>query len=163
MGKIIKSNDLDINEIIVQTRAGSNISNAQSLFFSVWEKSQFPDIMKRYNNVKFRADISAIYNCHGLTFANRRTSIYYTEEIFKILLEDNYQEISACGTLPGDIIIYIAKNGDVEHSGLVISEPDQQLKIPLVLSKWGKYKEAIHYATNCPYDKTRIKYYRVIG
>ena len=74
--------------------------------------------------------------------------------------DDNYKNIENDKILPGDIILYFSDNGDIEHSGIVISEPSQYLKIPDVLSKWGKYKEVIHAANVCPYTYN-VKYYRV--
>ncbi len=46
------------------------------------------------------------YNCHGLTFAARRTWIHEPSELLKILEDDDYEEVTN-GILPGDIAIYI--------------------------------------------------------
>ncbi len=161
MSIIISENELNRRSIRVQTRKGNDIFNSQSFIISDHEKSQFPDIRKKFTSVNFRSLPSAIYNCHGLVFASRRTGIDDTEEIYKILKDDNYTEILLADVLPGDIIIYFSSNGDAEHSGVVISKPDPQLHIPQVYSKWGNYCEAIHYANYCPYDYSNVKFYRV--
>lgn len=154
--------ELDRGSIIVQTRKGNDISNNQSFLISNFEKSQFPDIRKKYSDVIFRSYPTAIYNCHGLTFASKRTGIYETEDVYKILKDDNYKEVLRDEVLPGDIILYFSSDGDIEHSGIVISEPQSILSIPKVYSKWGKYCEAIHYANMCPYDFSNVRYYRVV-
>lgn len=46
------------------------------------------------------------YNCHGLTFASRRTQISQPSEVAKILADDDYTEISLKNVMVGDIAIY---------------------------------------------------------
>lgn len=160
---IIRSkSELDRSSIVVQTRKGNDISNSQSFLISNFERSQFPHLKRRYSNVIFRSRPTAVYNCHGLTFASKRTGIHETEEVYKILKDDNYKEVSLNEVLPGDIILYFSSDGDIEHSGVIISEPEPMLLIPKVYSKWGKYCEAIHYANMCPYNFSNVRYYRVI-
>lgn len=162
MSIITSESEAERGSIIVQTRKGSEISNCQSFIISSFEKSLFPDYVDKYRNVIFRSHPTGIYNCHGLVFASRRTGIDDSREILKILREDNYKEISRDEVLPGDIILYFAEDGDIEHSGIVISRPDSVLHIPKVYSKWGRYREAIHYANDCEYDFSQTKYYRVL-
>jgi hypothetical protein len=96
-----------------------------------------------------------------MVFANKRTCIENPEEITKILKDDKYEEIDVNYVLPGDIIIYYDSNGDLEHAGVVISEPDSTFKIPKVISKWGSCGEAIHYANRSPYNYANVKFYRI--
>jgi hypothetical protein len=148
--------------IVVETRRGTRIPNYQSHEFSAFEMNQFHDIERDYPQVEFRTPLpNPIYNCHGLTFASRRTGIYDSGALDTILREDGYTEVDRNSVLPGDIILYFGDGGDIEHSGVIISEPDQQLHVPKVVSKWGRYKEAVHWANNCPYDFGRVRYYRV--
>jgi hypothetical protein len=149
-------------DIVVQTRKANNITNNQCHESSAFEKNQFPEYEKKYPRVTYRTPPIPIYNCHGLTFASRRTRIFRSEEVRKILLDDGYSEIEKDKVKPGDIIIYYAEDGDVEHSGLVVSEPDKYFRIPSVVSKWGSYREVIHVANDCPYTFVNVKYYRVI-
>ena len=95
------------------------------------------------------------YNCHGLTFASRRTWIQPTE-IAKILKDDEYEQVSLEEVLPGDIVLYV-QNGDVEHSGVVMSRGP----IPMVLSKWGPSHEVIHRVNDCEYNSAQFLYYRI--
>jgi hypothetical protein len=70
------------------------------------------------------------YNCHGLTFASRRSNLEFSE-IFQILEEDDYQHVDRKDVMPGDIVVFISTGqikgstpGDVEHSGIVVEHPD---------------------------------------
>jgi hypothetical protein len=96
-----------------------------------------------------------------LVFATRRTNIDDSLEVQKIIKQDNYEEIDVKKVLPGDIIIYYADDNDAEHSGIVISVPDDVLPIPNVISKWGQLEEYIHPANQCPYHFINAKYYRM--
>jgi hypothetical protein len=81
--------------------------------------------------------------------------------LHKILEHDEYDVVAPEDILPGDIIIYWGQKGDIEHSGIVVDKGDPMLKIPLIISKWGKFKELIHRANNCPYNYINSKYYRI--
>lgn len=94
-----------------------------------------------------------------MTFGSRRSAIWDAQEILKILKEDDYKLVQDIKNVQkGDIIIYLAKNGDVEHSGLVIGKRE---RLPLILSKWGYGKEAVHVFNMCPYDSSTVQYYRI--
>lgn len=99
------------------------------------------------------------YNCHGMTFAARRTWIEDPTQIHMILKDDDYEKISEESALPGDIVIYSNK-GDIEHSGIVVHR--DELKVLHILSKWGAAHEVIHRPPECPYsDCDTISYYRI--
>jgi hypothetical protein len=98
------------------------------------------------------------YNCHGLTFASRRTWIEAPAEIAKIIKDDEYEEVPFDRVLAGDIAVYYV-DGDAEHSGLVVSVND--LKVPIVLSKWGACHEVVHPVAQSRYDASNVKYYRI--
>jgi hypothetical protein len=107
------------------------------------------------------------YNCHGLTFASRRTAITTAIAVRAILAEDGYATVSRNDVLPGDIVVYYSTGelpGDVEHSGIVVERVSQQGLIGVrikVLSKWGYCDEVVHFAEECPYDVGDIRYFRV--
>ncbi|MCI0695142.1 hypothetical protein L0337_24425 [candidate division KSB1 bacterium] len=160
---ITSPTELDTHSIRVQTRKANDIQNEQSLLISEFERSQFPIFIKKHPKAKLRALPTGIYNCHGLTFASRRTMIYDPNEIWKIIKDDNYVRVEQIQALPGDVVLYLSVEGDVEHSGIVISEPEPNFYLPKVWSKWGKYYEVIHYVNDCPYEKSNIQYYRIMG
>src|SRR5215472_16206137 len=104
------------------------------------------------------------YNCHGLTFASRRTWIDDARLIPRLLDEDGFDEIDARDAEPGDIVVYFDTRGRADHSGLVVSNPGGlALLVPTVLSKWAKAHEVIHAANVCPYaqDGATIRYFRL--
>lgn len=97
------------------------------------------------------------YNCHGLTFAARRAAIFDPKEVAKILADDSYQSIQRSDVLPGDIVVY-HKDGDIEHSGLVVGKELFNLRI---LSKWGYAHEVVHFLSDCPYNAANVTFHRI--
>ncbi len=120
------------------------------------------DKYTKHIDFRLRSKSCARYNCHGMTFAGRRTTIYDADVIKRILKEDEYDIIPQETVQAGDVVIYWAESGDPSHSAIVLAPPDpKSLNVPLVLSKWGLHFEATHRATMCPYDFQRAVYYRV--
>lgn len=147
--------------IRLDTALGNPIENSQILEISSFEKNQFNALSKWDKSGTLRTPPTPRYNCHGMTFASRRTGIFDADVISKILSDDGYEEIIPEQTLPGDVIIYFAADGDLEHSGIVVSTPDKNLGIPMVVSKWGKYSEFVHWANNSPYTFATARYFRI--
>ena len=154
--------------IILHTRNRLEIENEQCLILSPFEKNYGAELERKYGSLpgfSFRTGASGIYNCFGLVFASRRTCIHQSTEIRKIIEDDGYREIPREEVKPGDIILYYTEAGDdIQHSAIVIVEPrEENLWVPMVLSKIGKWKEAIHPANaiqNYP-PLQYAKYYRI--
>ena len=109
-----------------------------------------------------RCGPSNLYNCHGLTFASRRTGIHDTSEVDAILDHDSWESVDVDEVLPGDIVLYFdAQDGDLEHSAIVISVPEPLTKVPMVISKWGAFSEVVHPANKCPYNLNDRKFFRM--
>lgn len=103
------------------------------------------------------------YNCHGLTFASRRAAVLADTDVTLIIQEDGYRSIQTPDVLPGDVAIYFAHNGGIDHSAIVVSKPDDLTRVPFVCSKWGVIgPEVVHLATDTTprYDISDIRYYR---
>ena len=137
-------------DIRLETSKGRGIDNIQGGDISEltlkWER----EILKTFANVKARTKPSPIYNCHGLTFASRRTRIEKSSDLQIILKDDEYIEIHSFDKLmPGDVVIYYSESGDPNHSGLVV-EIDDKLNLPIICSKWGTAGEFIHTLNDCP-------------
>lgn len=160
---IIEIGQYSGKSIKLQTRQGNDIKNFQPDLLSSFEISWNKKIYKQYGNkITLRTNPSPYYNCHGMTFASRRTRIWDPAEIKKIIVDDNYLEIPEDSIMPGDVVIYFGDKGDVEHSGIVLKGPDEtKFKVPVIMSKWGQFAEVIHELPVCPYDHTRVKYYRI--
>lgn len=103
------------------------------------------------------------YNCHGLTFGNRRGWLNDAEFV---LSEENYSLLSnKDDILSGDIIAYYEVRGgnkELTHTGIVVDNNGYLLETILddsqdvqidVLSKWGALGEFIHSHTKNPYFK----------
>lgn len=107
-----------------------------------------------------RTDLSPIYNCHGLTFACRRTRIEDGRELARILSDDHWEEIDVTDVLPGDVVIYFSEEGEADHSGIVV-DSGGALHVPLICSKWGSAGEWLHRLSDHPplYGST-TKFYR---
>lgn len=146
--------------LILQSRRSRWILNHQIQDISAYEANLFPKYKDEYPDAGIRSDPDPLYNCHGMTFASRRTGIHDPAMLHLILEDDNYSEVAPKDVLPGDVIIYFSNDGDLEHSGIVVSGPGP-LMVPLVCSKWGKYCEVVHLANRCPYSYERPVFYRV--
>jgi len=151
--------------MILQTSEGTDIPNYQIREVSAFEANQFADLDANYGaSTSRRAEPTPVYNCHGMTFASRRTGIYDDPALYTILREDRYVEVPRDDVLPGDVICYFDDKGAITHTGLVVTSPrDEVLRVPKVCSKWGKYAEVIHWANDCPYREhfATARYYRV--
>jgi hypothetical protein len=82
-------------------------------------------------------------------------------EVAKMLYHDEYEEVAKKDLLMGDIILYYGEKGDIEHSGIVVGIPDPEFGIPMIVSKWGKFKEKLHMANQCPYNYNTVRYHRI--
>jgi hypothetical protein len=144
------------------TRQNNHIKNRTGVAGqSQQQMAKFAGFVFKFPHARKRSENTDMYNCHGMVFACRRTNIDDSNEVQKIIVEDDYIQVRNENVLPGDIIIYFSIDGDAEHSGIVISEPNNHFLIPLVLSKWGQLEEYIHYANQCPYNFANAKYYRL--
>jgi hypothetical protein len=144
--------------LALQTRLGADIEN----YFDTRPLDPGRTIASDALKQQFRSAIhitrpSARYNCHGLTFASRRTSIEDPKEVEKILAHDGYAEIERTNVKPGDIAVYY-RSSQIDHSGLVVTTND--FGRISILSKWGELHEAIHQPHDCPYDASNIRFFR---
>jgi hypothetical protein len=151
---------LQTAELDLETRLRNQIKNQISWVpMHYGAQLQVAEHTKQYSRANHRpVGPSRKYNCHGLTFASRRTWIDDALEIRKILQDDEYREVGRADVLPGDVVVYYV-DGDVEHSGVVVEKGD--IAGPLILSKWGFCHEVIHRIPECPYDARQVVFYRI--
>ena len=156
----------DYKSIKMDTRRGNPIENHQVYDFSPSEMNYFKglekELEKRYGkDVYPRNKPNAIYNCHGMTFGCGRTTIG-NESVGMILKDDGYCEVDLDNVLPGDVVIYYTDDGEAVHSGVVgCVHQIGNLKVPRVVSKWGKYKEFYHHESSGPYTGYTRRYWRI--
>lgn len=146
-------------QLALSTRAGNAIHNNYSntpctdgdRIACDGEAAKYPSALRR------PVGPTNAFNCHGLTFAARRTQIVQTSAINQILQEDGYRKLDVREIIPGDIALYV-KDGEIQHSGIVLNISSG---MPWILSKWGQLQEAIHKPTDCPYHACNVVYYRL--
>lgn len=147
--------------LALQTRKGGTIENWMNPTTPrAGVHLQIAELKIKYREARHRdTEPSARYNCHGLTFAARRTGIDNPVQVQRIINDDGYRKLEL-GELPsvGDIAIY-REDGDIVHSGIVIGEKD---RVPWVLGKWGECHEVIHSVSDCPYVRAVVTYYRLM-
>ncbi|MCH7663671.1 MAG: hypothetical protein IH859_07365 [Chloroflexi bacterium] len=177
------------SSIVLQTRLGTDIENFQQKEIGNQDAKTGEELYRNYQSiVNWRTEtLNPEYNCHGLTFASRRTKIYRSVDLITILKDDNYELIARISfettapnpdqdkILPGDVVIYYEKKESqnyISHSGIVVSSPTSiiivadpsqgAVELPYVVSKWGTYREVIHRAHQCPYDISLLEFYRIL-
>ena len=97
--------------------------------------------------------LTATYNCMGMVFASRRTSIRPSElELFR--LDDGLKDLPGGPSEAeiGDIIVY-RKGGVPKHVGVVLQLGKNRQAFEtemLVLSKWGEAGECVHLLGDVP-------------
>ncbi|MHB0914213.1 MAG: hypothetical protein ACYC5A_02145 [Thermoleophilia bacterium] len=156
--------NVDNRGIALDSAARRQIPNIQDNEISVTIQNQFPKTERQWGRYvrNLRHGPTSRYNCHGLTFASRRTQIFTNDAINQILQEDGYEEVRFENVIVGDVIVYYGELGDIEHSGIVISLElfEGRINVPIVCSKWGSYNEIIHKFDECPYEPN-VKFYRI--
>jgi hypothetical protein len=136
----------DRNRIELATSQGKRIPNAR-------RSERAPEaleagrklIIDKHSSARLRS-LTATYNCYGMAFANRRTCIEPIH-VQMILDDDGYQEVSLKDVMPGDIVIYRDRGGEISHVAVVVCHEkdvaNAQWKTT-VLSQWGADGEYVH-------------------
>lgn len=149
--------------IVLQTRLRKEIDNLQPWEYSGFEWKQLDVEPTKYEPLgAYRVnDICPVYNCHGLTFASRRTQVASeTATIAMILEDDGFEEIPERDAKIGNVVVYYEDNGRPEHSGIVIGR-QPAFDIPLIWSKWGKGYEVVHPLGACLWGGMTKRFYRI--
>jgi hypothetical protein len=141
------------NELLKREPTAGQIQEARDY------RTRFPKGAHRPTRASLR------YNCHGLTFAARRTSVWESEAVQTILDDDGYLRIEWNEAIEGDIVIYLER-GDFSHSGIVMTI-DRSGVVPVmwILSKWGHAHEVVHKVHECPYagrPESEISFWRMV-
>lgn len=166
--KLFLSNTTNFDQskksIALQTSKGNDIDNYQIEELSRSELTIGEKLnTETYPLLRFKGQPTPVYNCHGFTFASRRTNIDKSSEIWKILEDDNYIKVSQEHLMVGDVILYVSNDGkgDIQHTGMVVQIDRTMQPIGIfILSKWGKYKEVVHPVFQCFYLDCSIEFWR---
>lgn len=148
--------------IRLETSRGAGIENEQQHELSSTDKFIADRVRKGHPRAIPRTPPSNSYNCHGMTFASRRTRIFLSSCVKRIMEHDGYQEVEKTKVLAGDIVLYSDAKGDINHSGIVV-QTGGSLLLPLVCSMWGSAGEFVHGANDHPQVYgPNIQYFRCI-
>jgi hypothetical protein len=151
-------------DIDLASRKGRKIDNVQPDEMSRFELADQENLKNKHpHGAEFLTGPNPFYNCHGLTFACRRTQPEMDFEL--ILADDGFVEIPQDIVQIGDIVLYYDSSGtEVEHSGIVVALREgltgSDLRLPWIWSKWGKGSEVFHSLFSCPYSVLHVKFYR---
>lgn len=112
---------------------------------------------------EFQGSPNPFYNCHGLTFACKRTCILDDAEVWKII-KSEYIEIKVHkDVIVGDVILYFYGQDEsfILHSGIVVAV-NKGIGLDFkIYSKVKKGREIVHQYNKGPYYKGHIKFYRI--
>lgn len=132
----------------VETSKQTRIKTEQGTGLTNLDRGLDREFDDKFKNARRRTSVCAVYNCHGMTFASRRTKIVSAIDVRRILDDDNYHVVTGADILPGDIVLYLSVSGDLNHSGVVVECPLESE--PWVFSKWGNAGEFVHKVNDCP-------------
>lgn len=111
-----------------------------------------------------RKPATGVYNCAGMVWASRRTSILEPSAWQKIIDDDGYRWLPKDQLpMPGDIAAYVdLENEELLHVARVAYLAPGVIggsEIPMVVSKWNSTAgESIHRAFDVPYRKWGFNY-----
>lgn len=149
-----------MSSIVLQTSKKRSVVNFQNLnnTYTLLEQHEHQKLVEKHPFVQIRTNKSKLYNCHGLTFAGKRTAVEKETQVNEFITDDLYGVVNRQDVLAGDIILYYDGN-EIIHSGVVVEKPNE-MKACKVLSKWGDAMEAVHMELDCPYQTTKIEFRR---
>ena len=151
---ITQANQYYVDSISLSTKKNTDITNEQCLERSPASLKAAIDLFKDLHpNIQFRS-ISNTYNCMGLIFASRRTTIPSFDQLKQILSDDEYEPVNEHRDVKiGDIVIYFDENTEPTHIGYVI-RIDINIDLATfefkILSKWGYDGEYLHDIDDIP-------------
>ncbi len=153
--------------ITLQTSRRNDIPNGQNRIVHQQAINNEVRLKEKYGNAEFQGAITSVYNCHGLTFASKRTGIF-DDSIIELILKDEYTKIERHDVIIGDIVVYFSydnnRKREFDHSAIVVSAGEVAgagiLGIK-VLSKTRFYREIVHYVYNHPYTAKEFEFYRI--
>lgn len=111
-------------------------------------------IAKKVSPTAVCRSLTSKYNCMGMVFATRRTSVSI-EHIRMFLVDDAYSQVEREKAVEGDIVIYL-RDSSPQHVGLVHRREDLSPRrdgsmIQMwVLSQWGEDGEYCHKIDEVP-------------
>ncbi len=135
----------------IRTRAGTEIPCASYLPFQLAKiQINAQELLNWRPRARLRSVDIYPYNCVRMIFAARRAWIEI-DYIYDLLKGDDFRQIGEDEVTVGDLVLYIDPNNEPAHIGLIITvDSFAMTKNILVISKWGKDAEFIHFIGDVP-------------
>ena len=125
--------------IRLQTHKGSDIANVIEPEPGERERRVYALIRAKHPDWRQRKPACGVYNCFGMVFASRRTSILEPDQIIKILTDDGYGEIDKDHAGIGDLALYWDRQrGECVHAAVILRRKSiGTTPVLFALSKWN--------------------------
>ncbi|MBI4580024.1 MAG: hypothetical protein HY718_10005 [Planctomycetes bacterium] len=132
--------------IVVQTRRGRDVLNVVEPEPGERGRRKYQILRERHPGWRPRKDACGVYNCYGMTFASRRTSILADEFVSAILDDDGYRRVEERDAQVGDLAVYSDTRCGRLHVALIVQkEWVGETPVFFGLSKWDSTSgEDIH-------------------
>ncbi len=122
--------------IALETRMGNPIGNVLEPAVDERGRRTYDLIRKKHGQRWFnRKAACGGYNCYGMAFASRRTSILEDTQIPDILKDDGYREIQEDQVVVGDLVFYRDRKLGLLHVARITRR--DEMKALHALSKWN--------------------------
>ena len=108
--------------IKLETKTRQWIKNEQyDEFHPLQHQRGNAEMDKNFSNIFLRSS-TAVYNCHGMVFAARRTAIYDPKDVEMILNEDGFAKLENRHSAErGDVVVYrLASDAPLSHTGIIV-------------------------------------------
>lgn len=142
-----RGNFLVGGQLLLSTRRGRQIPNDRRRERPPAAMSAARELVLSSRPTARVRSLTSIYNCMGMVFATRRTTVL-PDELEMILEDDDFRRISfEWELMAGDVVVYRDTTGFVVHVGLVaeirtnLSDGSREV---IVLSQWGADGEYFH-------------------
>lgn len=142
------------NSIVLQTRLGNPVENEIGPGLTPVALRWFEKLYSQHKvGWRYRKPCTAGYNCAGLVWANRRTGVYETPEVHKILADDGYRKTEHPDV--DDVAVYWDDRGQMRHVARVVEVrrvSGTETTQPWVVSKWNDWGgEILHHVFDIPH------------
>lgn len=104
----------------LDTRAGNHVENEQSLPPDHQTVALYNRVLEKHPAWVARKACCGTYNCFGHVWASRRTCVFESDEVWRILREDDYRQIVVSEADRGDVVVYLHSDGlTIWHAGIL--------------------------------------------